>query len=111
MPLFRYSIINVNDTTISGEIVGIERAPSVQHLAFRLLNKGYIIRDIRLATDEDIQIFKLKINRDRILYGSSYHELPEATWVRQVKPRRRLKLWLLTLIVLALSIWLIIRGG
>ena len=64
MPKYRFTIINIDD--VSDESVGVAESRDMPTLIFKLTNSGYAVKDIRLATNDDIMIFNLKKFRNRL---------------------------------------------
>lgn len=103
MPIFRYTVIDVTqrkqaqDDSIR-ETTGVVKATSMQDLVFFLTNRGYVVREIRPATPEDISLYRLKKFQRSLVTGKKHEadELPHALWVDEVGPRFR---WLKTAVI------------
>jgi hypothetical protein len=80
MTLYSYVII---DSTNLHEITGVIESPSVHEAIFSLQSKGYLVREIKIASADDIRLAKLKNFRRRI--SSNPDKRPK---LKEVKPAK-----------------------
>lgn len=110
MPWFAYSVFDSSPKSLStDEVTGVIEARSMEEAAFWLLRKGYVIREIRNATERDLQIEKFRKLRQRLTKGRA-EPLKDATWV-EATPRRSFPWTLLfVLMVILLIVAYLSRG-
>lgn len=118
MPIFRYTVIDVTqrkqiqDDSIK-ETTGIVKAPTMEDLVFFLTNRGYVVREIRPATQEDISLYRLKRFQRSLVTGRKQGapELPQAPWIDEVRPQSKaLKTVIIVVCVIVVLLALIVTS-
>ncbi len=82
----------------------------MEEAAFWLMRKGYVIREVRNATERDLQIEKFR-KLQRRLAGSGTEPLKDATWVAEAPKRSFPWILLFALVVILLIVAYLLRGS